>query len=187
MVATGVTNELAEFRARKDASFREDPDSPLTPEQRATFAGLSYFPEDHALRIRGELETEGLDLDERIAMRTTTGGEQEYRRAGIVRFEVDNEPGQVTLYASDDAHDLFLPFRDATSGKESYGAGRYLEVEPPGSDGRVVVDLNYAYNPFCAYNPEWSCPIPPGENWLSVPIRAGEQSFPGAHEVAIGS
>jgi hypothetical protein len=91
----------------------------------------------------------------------------------------------VTLYASDETHDLFLPFRDATSGRETYGAGRYLEVEPPGPDGGVEIDLNYAYNPYCAYNPEWSCPIPPGENWLTVPIRAGERSFPGAHEVPI--
>jgi uncharacterized protein (DUF1684 family) len=132
--------------------------------------------------IRGELETEGVDRDERIVMPTTTGGEQVYRRAGVVRFHVDGEPTQVTLYASDDTHDLFLPFRDATSGRETYGAGRYLEVEPPGPDGRVVIDLNYVYNPYCAYNPEWSCPIPPGENWLTVPIRAGEKSFPGAHE-----
>jgi hypothetical protein len=186
MVHTGVMSELDEFRERKDAFFREDAGSPLMSEQRAAFAGLSYFPENDALRIRGELETEGVDRNERIVMQTTTGGEQEYRRAGVVRFEVDGDPAKVTLYASDDAHDLFLPFRDATSGKESYGAGRYLEVDPPSADGRVVVDLNYAYNPFCTYNPEWSCPIPPGENWLSVPIRAGERSFQGAHEVAIG-
>jgi hypothetical protein len=177
--------ELDEFRTEKDAFFRDDRRSPLMREQRASFDGLAYFPENGALRVRGPLETEGVDRDERILMQTTTGGEQEYRRAGVLRFGVDGEPTQVTLYASDDAHDLFLPFRDATSGTETYGAGRYLEVEPPGPDGRVAVDLNYAYNPFCAYNPEWSCPIPPGENWLTVPIRAGEKSFSGAHEVPL--
>ena len=72
--------------------------------------------------------------------------------------------------------ELFLPFRDATSERETYGAGRYLDVEPPAGDGLVLVDLNYAYNPNCAYNPDWSCPIPPGENWLGVPIRAGERA-----------
>jgi hypothetical protein len=178
-------SEVDEFRAEKDAFFRDDPHSPLTPGQRASFEGLSYFPENDALRIQGMLETDGVDRDERIVMQTTTGGEQEYRRAGIVRFEVDGQPAQVTLYTSRDSHYLFLPFRDATSGKETYGAGRYLEVEPPGPDGRVVLDLNLAYNPFCAYNPEWSCPIPPGENWLAVPIRAGEKSFSSAHEVRI--
>ncbi len=178
-------SELDEFRAEKDAFFGDDPRSPLMPELRASFEGLSYFPENGALVIRGKLETEGVDRDERISMQTTTGGEQVYRRAGVVRFEVDGEPAQVTLYASSDSRELFLPLRDATSGKETYGAGRYLEIDPPGHDGYVVVDLNYVYNPYCAYNPDWSCPIPPGENWLSVPIRAGERTFPGAHEVPL--
>jgi hypothetical protein len=178
--------ELEDFRADKDEFFREQPQSPLRPEQRETFEGLAYFPEDETLVIRGRLETEGVDLDERIVMPTTTGGEQVYRRAGVVRFEVDGVPAQVTLFTAPDMRALFLPFRDATSGKESYGAGRYLEVEPPALDGTVEVDLNYAYNPYCAYNPDWSCPIPPGENWLAVPIRAGERSFPGAYEPVLG-
>jgi uncharacterized protein len=178
-------NELEEFRAAKDAFFRDDPRSPLLPEQRSSFEGLAYFEEDPRLVIRAPLETEGIDPTERIVMQTTTGDERVYRRAGKVRFEVDGEQAEITLFSSRDMHELFLPFRDATSGSETYGAGRYLEVEPPASDGRVVVDLNYAYNPYCAYNPEWSCPIPPGENWLAVPIRAGERSFPGAYEVQV--
>lgn len=179
-------SELDEFRADKDSFFREHPQSPLDPEQQAAFRGLEYFPENPGLVIRAELETEGVDLEETIVMQTTTGGEQTYRRSGVVRFEVEGEPAQVTLFASPEIHELFLPFRDATSGKETYGAGRYLEVEPPDLRGRVVIDFNYAYNPYCAYNPNWSCPIPPGENWLAVPIRAGEKTFAGAHEVAIG-
>jgi uncharacterized protein (DUF1684 family) len=177
--------ELEEFRAAKDAFFRDDPRSPLTPEQRAGFEGLAYFEEDPELMIRAPLETGGVDPTERIVMQTTTGDERVYRRAGKVRFEVDGEPAEVTLFASQDMDELFLPFRDATSGSETYGAGRYLEVDPPGPDGSVVVDLNHAYNPYCAYNPEWSCPIPPAENRLSVPIRAGERSFPGAYEVEV--
>ena len=170
-------SDLDDFRASKDAFFRDDPRSPLTDEQRGRFAGLSYFPETSELEIEGVLETEDVDLDEPIVMQTSTGGEQTYRRAGVVRFEVDGEPARVTLYASPDMHELFLPFRDATSGKDTYGAGRYLEVERPGVDGHVVIDFNLAYNPYCAYNPHWSCPIPPGENWLAVPIRAGEMLF----------
>ena len=112
-------------------------------------------------------------------MQTTTGGEQTYHRAGVVRFDLEGEPAKVTLYASPEMHELFVPFRDATSGNETYGAGRYLEVEPPDERGNVVVDFNDAYNPYCAYNPEWSCPIPPGENWLPVAIRAGERTFEG--------
>ena len=178
-----MMSELDEFRAEKDAFFRDDPHSPLGPDQRATFEGLEYFPENEALVIRGQLQTEGIDRVERIVMQTTTGGEQEYRRAGVVRFEVDGEQAQVTLYTSPDAHGLFLPFRDATSGKETYGAGRYLEVDPPGQGGQVAIDFNSAYSPYCAYNPMWSCPIPPRENWLAVPIRAGEKSFPGAYDI----
>lgn len=175
-------SELTEFRAAKDVFFHEHPRSPLTLAQRAAFEGLEYFVEDPALAIDATLETDGVDRDESISMQTTDGGQQVYRRAGIVRFEVDGEPAHVTLYSSPHMHELFVPFRDRTSGSETYGAGRYLEVEPPGPDGRVVVDFNYAYNPYCAYNPDWACPIPPGENRLGVPIRAGERSFPGAHE-----
>ena len=170
-------SELTEFRESKDTFFRDHPRSPLTPEQRGAFEGLAYFPEDEALVVRGTLETQGVDRDESIVLQTTTGGQQVYRRAGVVRFAVDGESAQVTLFTSPDMHELFLPFRDRTSGSETYGAGRYLEVEPPGPDGAVVVDFNLAYNPYCAYNPEWSCPIPPGENWLAVPIRAGERTF----------
>ena len=173
-------SELDAFRAAKDAFFRDDPRSPLTDDQRRAFDGLAYFPEEDGLRVHGALETDGVDLDEPIVMQTTTGGQQEYRRAGVVRFEIDDQPSQVTLFSSPDMDELFLPFRDATSGRDTYGAGRYLEVKPPDTHGHVVVDFNLAYNPYCAYNPEWSCPIPPGENWLAVPIRAGERSFPGA-------
>ena len=84
-----------------------------------------------------------------------------------------------TLYQARGEDSLFLPFRDALSGKETYGAGRYLDVAPPHS-GHVVVDFNYAYNPSCAYDPQFSCPLPPRENWLQVPIRAGEKNFQGA-------
>jgi uncharacterized protein (DUF1684 family) len=171
--------ELDDFRAEKDDFFRDHPRSPLLPAQRASFSGLSYFPENGALAVRAALETEGVDLDEEIAMQTTTGDTQVYRRAGLARFLVDGEPAGVTLFRSPSMHELFLPFRDATSGRETYGAGRYLEVEPPAPGEPVEIDFNYAYNPYCAYNPDWSCPIPPGENWLAVPIRAGERAFEG--------
>ena len=180
-------SELDEFRAEKDEFFREHPQSPLTPEQRSSFGGLTYFPENPDLALRAELITEGVDRQERIVMQTTTGDQQDYHRAGTIEFDIGGERARLTLYSSPDMHDLFLPFRDATSGAETYGAGRYLEVDPPDADGRVVVDFNYAYSPSCAYNPNWSCPIPPGENWVKVPIRAGEKTFPGAHQVSVHS
>ncbi len=172
-----MSEQLGEFRRRKDESFALDPRSPLTPEQRAAFTGLAYFPENPDLAIEADLDT-GVDRDEEIVMQTTTGGTQAYRRAGVVRFEVGGRSAQITLFESDLQHELFVPFRDSTSGNETYGAGRYLEVERP-KDGLVVVDFNYAYSPYCCYNENWSCPIPPRENWLEVPIRAGEKEFPG--------
>lgn len=167
--------DLRELRTAKDEFFRDDPASPLTPEQRRRFRGLDYFPEEPALRLRLDLEpAEGPEV---VRMPTTTGGEQAYRRAGRVRFRVEGREATLTLYASGDHPGLFLPFRDATSGKETYGGGRYLDLEEPDADGRVLVDFNLAYNPYCAYNEAWTCPLPPPENWLDVPIRAGERAF----------
>ena len=173
-----VTTELEEFREAKDDFLRTHPQSPLTPRQRADFTGLAYFPEEPALRIEGALHTD-VDRDERVRMETTGGGTQEYWRAGRVRFSVDGHEAEIALYESELQQDLFVAFRDTTSGRETYGAGRYLEVERPGADGRVIVDFNYTYNPYCAYNARWSCPLPPGENWLHVPVLAGERNFTG--------
>jgi uncharacterized protein (DUF1684 family) len=168
---------LDDFRAAKDRAFRRLSESPLTPSQRRGFTGLAYFPENPNLIVEAKMEIAD-DEGEEVMLETSTGDTTTYRRAGIVRFAVDGQPTRVTLFAADERDELFLPFRDATAGTETYGAGRYLEVSLPGDDGRVVVDFNYAYNPYCAYNGDWSCPLPPVENWLSVPIRAGEKAFP---------
>ena len=108
-------------------------------------------------------------------METSTGDRQEYRRAGKIHFDVDGQTAQLTIF-QDPEGELFLPLRDATSGKETYGAGRYLEPELI-DDETVHVDFNYLYNPYCAYNEAYSCPLPPVENWLRVPIAAGEKSL----------
>jgi len=165
--------ELKRFRAEKDRVFAKDPHSPLTPEQRRTFRGLPYFDENPKLVINATVDRD-VEPGE-VSMSTTGGEEQAYHRYGLVRFRVDDQPAQLVLYASEDADELFLPFRDATSGHETYGAGRYLEVHARGE--AVTIDFNYAYNPNCAYDPSWSCPLPPTENWLKVPIRAGEKTF----------
>jgi uncharacterized protein (DUF1684 family) len=169
--------ELKRFRAEKDKVFARDPHSPLTPEQRRTFDGLPYFDENPQLVIHASIDR-NVEHDE-VRMSTTGGEEQVYRRYGLVSFRVDDQPAQLVLYSSDDSDELFIPFRDATSGRESYGAGRYLEVEAHGD--HVTIDFNYAYNPSCAYDPAYSCPLPPPENWLKVPIRAGEKVFAAGH------
>jgi hypothetical protein len=108
------------------------------------------------------------------------GPGQVYLPAARVRFATDDGDQQLTLYQSESTGplDYFVPFRDATSGKETYGGGRYLEVQAD-RFGRVVLDFNEAYNPYCAYNDAWACPLPPPENWLTVAVRAGERAFPG--------
>ncbi len=172
--------ELKRFRAEKDRVFAKDPHSPLTPEQRHRFRGLAYFDENPRLVINTSVDR-NVEPDE-VRM-STTGGEGEeqiYHRYGLVRFQVEDQPAQVMLYSSEDSDELFIPFRDATSGRETYGAGRYLEVHAHGD--HVTIDFNYAYNPNCAYDPSWSCPSPPPENWLKVPIRAGEKTFAAGHE-----
>jgi hypothetical protein len=108
------------------------------------------------------------------ALQVSTGGEQSYRRYGRFAFVLDGETVELTIFANE--HGFFLPFADALAGSETYGAGRYLEPRPLG-DGRFLVDFNYAYNPYCAYNDRWSCPITPPENRLKMAIRAGEQQY----------
>lgn len=166
-------SQLDAFRAAKDRFFKEHPQSPLTEEQRAAFAGLRYFPERPELRLA--LPVEPFADESTIVMQTSTGDAQEYRRLGRLRFTVDGQEAILTLFA-DEAGGLFLPFADALAGQETYGAGRYLEPEPL-ADGRVLLDFNLAYNPYCAYNDEWSCPLTPPENRLRLAIRAGERLF----------
>lgn len=168
-------SDLEEFRHQKDEFFRSHSQSPLTAAQRRTFTGLRYYPENPSLRLRLPLDTSV--PHEQVVMETSTGSKQVYVTAGVVRFEVESAPAQLTLYADAEGQtSFFLPFRDATSGHETYGGGRYLEVELE-PDGTVTIDLNLAYSPYCAYNEHWTCPLPPIENWLQVPIRAGEMAY----------
>jgi uncharacterized protein (DUF1684 family) len=167
-------SELQEFRERKDAFLRQHPQSPLMPKQKQDFQGLRYYPENPALRLDLRVNMD-VPHDE-IVMDTSTGERQNYTRVGKVAFEVDGEQTELYLYGTEGSRGLFVPFRDATSGNETYGGGRYLEVEAE-DDGSLLLDLNYAYNPYCAYNDQWSCPLPPPENWLKVPIRAGEMAY----------
>lgn len=168
--------ELEEFRKEKDEFFAHHPQSPLTREQRKAFNGLNYFPEDESLRL--EVQVEEFSQKDSVQMQTTTGDVQEYVRYGRFRFEVDGQSAELTIYESQ--HGFFLPFVDSLAGSETYPAGRYLDPDPlPGN--RFLVDFNLAYNPYCAYNEMWSCPITPFENRLKIPIRAGEKIFHPEH------
>ncbi len=164
--------ELDEFRKEKDEFFARHPQSPLTAEQRRDFKGLAYFPENDALRL--EVQVEPFADQQPMAMQTSTGGVQEYVRYGRFKFQTEGQDVELTIYQAN--YGFFLPFVDSLAGAETYPAGRYLEPEPlPGN--RFLVDFNIAYNPYCAYNEMWSCPITPAENRLKAPIRAGEKLF----------
>jgi len=169
------------FRAAKDALFAEHPQSPLSTAARRGFKGLSYFPYDPTLRIEAVLTPETGD----DAPRLPASGPHSilFRRAARAGFTLENAWLELCIYWIDVYRGgLFLPFRDATNGTESYGGGRYLFDTVKGSDfvqtpNGIVLDFNYAYNPSCAYDARWACPLAPPENRLLLPIRAGERRF----------
>jgi uncharacterized protein (DUF1684 family) len=170
-------SEIGDFRKAKDQYFGGDPNSPLTPGQRKGFKGLKYFAENEDLQFVlavDEFPDESKDL---VHMATSSGDTAPHTRWGQLKFVVDGVPVALTVYRGEGGGEYFLPFMDATTEDDSYSDGRYLDL-PLSGDGRLIVDFNYAYNPYCAYNPNWSCPIPPAENRLPVAINAGEKMFP---------
>jgi hypothetical protein len=168
------TQQLATYRANKDEFFGTSPQSPLPTDRQRNFSGLPYYALNPALVF--ELDITPGDRS-RLLAQTSDGTVREYERAGTVSFAVKGSDVVLTLY--DTGHEgLFVPFRDTTSGKETYGAGRYLDLTPH-PDGSITLDFNLAYNPFCAYDDAYSCPLPPAENWLQVSIEAGELDYPG--------
>lgn len=182
MDADAWAKELREHRREKDAFFAEHRQSPIPHEERAAFDGLSYYDPDPDFRVEAtsEAATEGEDADT-IEMEMTVGEPTEYVRVGRLRFALAGDERTLSAFAPADDPDrssLFVPFRDATSGDATYGAGRYMELELEGEidDGDdVPLDFNLAYHPFCAYNESFACPIPPSENVLDLAVEAGER------------
>jgi uncharacterized protein (DUF1684 family) len=183
---TSSPDAITRFREGRDKLFRSHPQSPIEPEERGSFAGLRHFPHDPAYRVEARFEPgEGSEL------LIDTGGDDgavRYRRAGRLLFRLHGEGCHLTVLSLVQyAGGLFVPFRDATSGRETYGGGRYLFDTAKDTDGLVLeitpgsrdvtIDFNYAYNASCAYSPRWACPLAPPENFLAVPVRAGELTY----------
>jgi uncharacterized protein (DUF1684 family) len=165
------------FRLDKDEFFKTDPRSPLPESERADFTGLPYYPVDEGLAFEDRvLEPDTGDEPSNFQIPTSDGQLRPAHRAGVLRFQVHGEPRQLTAYTFDggDGQSLFVPFLDQTSGTETYGAGRYLDLEPE-ADGSYALDFNLAYHPSCVYDAKFSCPLTPAENRLPVPIEAGER------------
>ena len=164
-------------RSAKDAFFHSSTHSPLDPSAREAFRGLDYFPVDATYRIvRVRLLPYVGDRPVAFVMPTSDGRNRDATRAGSFVFEIGGVRQILTAYRFPGAGDktLFVPFLDATSGSETYGAGRYLDVEAE-RDARFVLDFNLAYHPYCAYSPFFSCPLTPAENRLDIRIEAGER------------
>lgn len=164
---------VTEHRREKDRFLAEHPASPIPDDERTSFEGLAYFDPDPAYRFEIPLRRQE---PRELTVATSTGDERTYERVGTFTLELPEGTVELAALASED-HDpdeLFVPFQDATSGDTTYGAGRYLEAQR--IDGDVyLVDLNQTYHPFCAYNEAYACPLPPPENRLEIPVRAGER------------
>ena len=166
------------WRARRDDLFRRHPQSPIPENERTAFPGLDYFNYDGALRVTAEVRS-----TETAHFEIPTSGEETmgFTRIGEAVFHLAGEELSLEMYWLDGyGGGLFVPFADATSGEESYGAGRYLLDTVKGADlgsegDRLILDFNFAYNPSCSYDPRWVCPLAPPANRLQVPVRAGEK------------
>jgi hypothetical protein len=175
VTATATTGRLERFRQNRDEFMRTNENSPLTENQKRTFVPLVYFPENEALRFVVEPDTDV--PNEPVLLGTTTGEAKEYVPHSRVRLEIEGEPVSLLVLREPERGRLVIPFKDATSGGETYGAGRSVDPQER-PDGKLVVDFNYAYGPYCQYNDNWSCALPPFENWLKVPVSAGEMTYP---------
>ncbi len=169
--------KLEAFKKKKDRFFKENSRSPLKERDRKKFKGLTYYPVDLKYALTGPIEKYSTEPKPfYVNLPTNKGRERKYVKYGRFRFKWEGREYVLQIYRPLGGGELFLPFKDQTSGTETYSDGRYLYIEPL-SRGKVLIDFNRAYNPFCQYNEKYTCPLPPKENWLGIYIRAGEKRF----------
>jgi uncharacterized protein (DUF1684 family) len=168
---------VLQWRADKDAMFKTGKDSPLLPDGRASFTGLSYWPIDAAYRVPAGLTENRSGPPVIIQLDTSTGPKRRMQKVGTLGFTLKQQTWQLTAFAdlgTNDVSRLFVPFGDLTNNKETYGGGRYIELDRTPT-GLYDLDFNRAYHPFCVFNPNYECPVPPRENRLQVAIPVGER------------
>lgn len=170
-----------EFQRTLNAEFKDASKSPLTDKERRDFKGLDFFKFDSTYVVTATFKR--TPAEKPFKMKTTTDRLAVFMKYGEITFTLKNESFQLNLYQDQDLLDdedfenyLFLPFLDDTNGDESYGAGRYIDLEIP-EGNLMTIDFNTAYNPYCAYNIKYSCPIVPRENYVELEVRAGVKSY----------
>lgn len=175
-----LRQQIKRERMEKDNFFKYHPQSPIPFTERAEFEGLNYYPVSAELRF--ELKLHEHKEKKTIKIQDSKRGVQEFIRWGKFRFEINGKEYTLHVYKSSQEEETFwVPFKDKTNGKETYGAGRYIDLEPSRhktSNGKWILDFNQAYNPFCAYSEKYVCPFIPPENWLETEIKAGEKYSP---------
>jgi uncharacterized protein (DUF1684 family) len=180
---TGVTDEevyvenIQKERERQFRFLRFNIDSPLEEDQKSELTSLSFYPIDMSYRVRAKM----VPVEDRkmLEIPMTDGTVEKYIKHSYAEFQLDGHPLRLLLLQAakeSDKRNFFLAFADATSGEETYGGGRYINLRQDGKNS-ITIDFNMAYNPYCAYNPNYACPLPPRENILKIPIRAGEKDY----------
>ncbi|QOI96139.1 MAG: DUF1684 domain-containing protein [Flammeovirgaceae bacterium] len=170
---------IEKARKEKDHYLRTSPDSPFKDDPQS-FKGLTYYPVDPAFRVQARLVP--IEQKKVVVLPTSDGQEKKYIEYGYAEFKLNGVANRLLILEIMDMGPyrgtLFLAFGDATSARETYGAGRYLDVKNVKGSHTITLDFNEAYNPYCAYNENYSCPLPPRENLLVIPITAGEMNYP---------
>jgi len=176
-----VRDSVLAFQKKINSEYANPKESPLKPNDLEKFKSLDFYPINEKFVVVAKFVK--TPNEKPFQMPTSTDRKPMYVKFGEAHFSIDGKPYKLNIYQSQDLkkiekykNSLFLPFTDLTSGVESYGGGRYIDLEiPAGSE--ITIDFNRAYNPYCAYNHKYSCPIPPQENDLNLEIKAGVMNF----------
>lgn len=169
--------KIEKERERQYKFIKFNIDSPLTEEQKKNFKELDFFAIDPSYKVRAKM----VELEEKkmVELPMTDGSVEKYLKHSFAEFDLNGKPQKLLLLQSmkeADKRNFFLAFADETSGEETYGGGRYINLRQDGKNS-ITIDFNLAYNPYCAYNPDFACPLPPKENIMQIPIPVGEKDY----------
>lgn len=167
------TEFIQEERDEQERFMRYNEESPFVA-TKTTFDELSYYPPNLDYRLKAQLKFD--EVQQPVTLGTNDGKQKQYLSYATATFEFENQTHTLKILEDVEEGVLFLPFGDATSAIETYGAGRYLDLEKQSSNV-ITLDFNLAYNPYCAYVDGYTCPLPPRENLLDIPIYAGEKTY----------